>query len=115
MIYINFVYTGVHALPMTEELFDSWLITHHYTFVNYYAPWCVWCQRLEPVWEAFAEKAENEGLAVSVVKIDCMANQNLCMAQKIQVSFTINMMRKCFRLNCLSACEILYHNSVLDD
>lgn len=84
-LFINLIYTGVHALPMTEDLFDSWLIAHHYTFVNYYAPWCVWCQRLEPVWEAFAEMAENEGLAVSVVKIDCMANQNLCMAQKIQV------------------------------
>jgi hypothetical protein len=41
-------------------------------------------QRLEPVWEAFAEKVEAENLPVSIVKVDCVANQNLCMQQRIQ-------------------------------
>jgi thioredoxin-like negative regulator of GroEL len=60
------------------------LKTHHYTFVNFYAPWCIWCQRLEPIWEAFAEEAERSGVQVSVVKVDCVANRDLCMKQKVQ-------------------------------
>ena len=76
---------GVHAIPMTEDMFESWVEAHHYTFINFYAPWCVWCQRLEPVWEALAEKIESDDLPVSIVKVDCVANQNLCMQQRIQV------------------------------
>ena len=36
------------------------------------------------MWEAFAERMETEQLPVSVVKVDCMANRNLCMEQKVQ-------------------------------
>ena len=77
---------GIHAVPMTEEMFESWLDSHHYTFINFYAPWCVWCQRLEPVWEAFAERVEAEDLPVSIVRMDCIANKDLCMKLKIQVN-----------------------------
>ena len=70
---------------MTEDKIDGWLEAHHYTFINYYAPWCVWCQRLEPVWEAFAEKVQSESLPVSVVRVDCVANPKHCTDQKIQV------------------------------
>lgn len=44
----------------------------------------MWCQRLHPVWEAFAEKVEADHLPVSVVQIDCVENRDLCMEQKIQ-------------------------------
>lgn len=71
---------------MTEDMFESWLDSHHYTFINFYAPWCLWCQRLEPVWEAFAEKVEEEDLPVSIVRVDCIANKDLCMKLKIQVN-----------------------------
>lgn len=73
---------------MTEDMFESWLDSHHYTFINFYAPWCLWCQRLEPVWEAFAEKVEEEDLPVSIVRVDCIANKDLCMKLKIQVNIT---------------------------
>ena len=75
---------GVHAVPMDESSFDDWLKGHHYTFVNFYAPWCIWCQRLEPVWEALAERVEEESLPVSIIKVDCVANAQLCTTQQIQ-------------------------------
>jgi len=75
---------GIHAVPVDQNSFDSWISQHHYTFVNFYAPWCIWCQRLEPVWEAFAEKVEMDRTPVSIVKVDCVANRDLCMNQKIQ-------------------------------
>mmetsp|Transcript_10730 Transcript_10730/g.16275 ORF Transcript_10730/g.16275 Transcript_10730/m.16275 type:complete len:466 (+) Transcript_10730:66-1463(+) len=75
---------GVHAVPISDNNFDEWISEHHYTFVNFYAPWCVWCQRLEPVWEAFAEHVEARGIRVSVVKVDCVENRNLCERNKVQ-------------------------------
>eukprot|EP00607_Mallomonas_marina_P001957 CAMPEP_0182428972 /NCGR_PEP_ID=MMETSP1167-20130531/25169_1 /TAXON_ID=2988 /ORGANISM="Mallomonas Sp, Strain CCMP3275" /LENGTH=386 /DNA_ID=CAMNT_0024612237 /DNA_START=330 /DNA_END=1490 /DNA_ORIENTATION=+ len=75
---------GVHAVPLDEQSYTGWLESHHYTFVNFYAPWCIWCQRLEPVWEAFAEKVEEEQIPVSVVQVDCVANRDLCMNHRIQ-------------------------------
>jgi protein disulfide-isomerase-like protein len=75
---------GIHAIPLDQRNFDNWLSHHEYTFVNFYAPWCIWCQRLHPVWEAFAEKVEAEHLPVSVVQVDCVENRDLCMEQKIQ-------------------------------
>jgi protein disulfide-isomerase-like protein len=74
---------GVHATPVNAESFDSWVKSHKYTFVNFYAPWCIWCQRLEPVWEAFAEEAEKQGSVVSIIKVDCVENRDLCMNSKI--------------------------------
>jgi thiol-disulfide isomerase/thioredoxin len=76
---------GVHAVSMTEDMFESWVESHQYTFINFYAPWCVWCQRLEPVWEALAEKVEEEDLPVSIVRVDCIANRDLCIKLRIQV------------------------------
>lgn len=75
---------GIHAVNVDEDSFEKWLATHKHTFVNFYAPWCVWCQRLEPVWEAFAERVEADGLPVSVIKVDCVHNRDLCMNQRVQ-------------------------------
>lgn len=36
---------------------------------NQYAPWCVWCQRLGPTWEAFAEHVEEQKIPVKVAKV----------------------------------------------
>ncbi len=75
---------GIHAVNIDNKQFEPWLQAHKYTFVNFYAPWCVWCQRLEPVWEAFAERAEADKLPVSIVKVDCVENRDLCVSMKIQ-------------------------------
>ena len=74
---------GIHAVPLDEANFDSWLDHHTLTFVNFYAPWCIWCQRLEPVWEAFAERIESEQIPVSIIKVDCVENGHLCQQQKV--------------------------------
>jgi thiol-disulfide isomerase/thioredoxin len=75
---------GIHAINIDEADFDGYLLSHKYAFVNFYAPWCIWCQRLEPVWEAFAEAVEREELPVSVIKVDCVKNFNLCQKQQIR-------------------------------
>jgi protein disulfide-isomerase-like protein len=86
---------GVHATPINAANFNTWIKSHKYTFVNFYAPWCIWCQRLEPVWEAFAETGERQlaGYPVSIVKVDCVENRDLCMEHKIQAFPTLRMFK----------------------
>jgi thioredoxin-like negative regulator of GroEL len=50
---------------------------------------CVWCQKLAPTWEAFAETAEEDTPALRVVKVDCVVNHELCAEQKIHAFPTI--------------------------
>lgn len=85
---------GIHAVPLDQRNFEPWLSRHDYTFVNFYAPWCVWCQRLHPVWEAFAEKVESDHLPITVVQVDCVENRDLCMQQKIQAFPLLRMFKR---------------------
>jgi protein disulfide-isomerase-like protein len=76
--------SGVHAVAIGNNDFEPWLANHEYVFVDFFAPWCIWCQRLHPVWEALAEEMEKEQLPVSVITVDCVENRDLCFQQKIQ-------------------------------
>lgn len=42
----------------------------HCFFFFQYAPWCSWCIKLAPTWEAFAEEVEKEiGQSLQVAKV----------------------------------------------
>lgn len=75
---------GVHVVNLAESEFDQFLESHPHTFVDFYAPWCIWCQRLEPVWEAFAEEVEKQNLNVVVAKVNCVENSALCAKNQIR-------------------------------
>jgi len=90
---------GVHALALDEETFPAFLAEHKFSFVNFYAPWCIWCQRLEPTWEAFAEELEAmegtpEEIQIDVAKVDCVANRNLCSAQRVMAFPTLRLFKE---------------------
>ena len=44
---------------------------------------CVWCQRLEPVWEKFAQQVQERGMPVGVGKVDCVNEADLCREAKV--------------------------------
>lgn len=50
---------------------------------------CVWCQRLAPTWEKFAQQVKNDGMPVGVAKVDCMAEADLCRDQRIMAFPTL--------------------------
>ena len=80
---------------MYECIFMITSLTHSLVWLSVqYAPWCVWCQKLEPVWEAFAERLIADGLPTSVVKVDCIANRQLCAEQKIQAFPTLRLFKQ---------------------
>jgi len=80
---------GHHALHIPGDRFDHILKYHHLTFVNFYAPWCSWCKKLEPVWEDAAEDFDHKEfthkkLNIKFAAMDCEANSELCAKYKVR-------------------------------
>ena len=80
---------GVHAVELTSANFDDWIKENPMAFVDLFAPWCIWCQRLAPTWEKFAQEVRKAGMPVAVGKIDCVAEAALCRKQKIMAFPTL--------------------------
>jgi len=81
---------GVHAVAiLSQPHYEEFMRVHDMAMVNFYAPWCMWCQRLHPTWEKFAEEVESEGMPVGVATIDCVSQIDICRQQKIQAFPTL--------------------------
>lgn len=62
--------------------------THAVVLVNFYAPWCPWCQRLEPVYESAALTVHAKyppGIKSRALftKVDCVVHEAFCMKQVV--------------------------------
>jgi protein disulfide-isomerase-like protein len=86
--------SGVHAVDLTAENWDEFMKENELAFVDLFAPWCVWCQRLAPTWEKFAQEVKNEKMPIGVGKVDCMAEADLCRNQKVMAFPTIRWYQK---------------------
>jgi len=71
---------------LTDSNFDEKVMNSEEPFlIEFYAPWCGHCQRLEPEWnEAAAQLKEKTGGKVKVAKVDCTENQGLAQRFGIQ-------------------------------
>jgi len=52
-------------------------------------PRCVWCQRLAPTWEKFAQEVRKSGMPVGVGKIDCVTQADLCRDERVMAFPTL--------------------------
>jgi thiol-disulfide isomerase/thioredoxin len=66
-----------------EEDFNTKLAGNAWSFVDFYAPWCIHCVRLSPTWEAFAKTIHDRDFHVKVYKVDCTKNAFLCRSQQV--------------------------------
>uniref|UniRef100_A0A0E9XAJ8 Protein disulfide-isomerase n=1 Tax=Anguilla anguilla TaxID=7936 RepID=A0A0E9XAJ8_ANGAN len=63
------------VLEFTDDDFDSKIGGHELILVEFFAPWCGHCKRLAPEYESAATRLKG---IVSLAKVDCTANSNVC-------------------------------------
>jgi len=80
---------GIHAVDLTPRNYDDFLEHNPLVFIDFYASWCIWCQRLHPTWEKLAEEVERTGMPVAIAKVDCVQEPALCRKAKIMAFPTI--------------------------
>jgi thiol-disulfide isomerase/thioredoxin len=72
---------------LTVATFDEFIRKYDVVMVDFYAPWCIWCQRLAPVWENTAYEASKKDYAdfVRFAKVDCTTKEwaPICRKKKI--------------------------------
>ena len=112
MIFLSFIVTYIIA-ELNQELgtIENMKIEHISTLikgqadfqkvtssspvvlVNFFAPWCHWCQALAPIYEGVAQRVKNSALqnVATVAKVDCTDNRNfeVCRLNRIQAYPTI--------------------------
>jgi thiol-disulfide isomerase/thioredoxin len=74
---------GEWVVELDEHNWNEFMEEHEMAFVDLFAPWCVWCQRLAPTWEQFAKQVETDKMPIGVGKVDCVAQANLCRREKV--------------------------------
>lgn len=97
---------------LDETNFESFLKEHHYVAVDFFAPWCIWCQRLEPVWTRVAKTLPSlhYGQRMRVASVDCQAHADLCMKMFIRAYPSILF----FKDGDVSPVEMYYGDRTLD-
>mmetsp|Transcript_300 Transcript_300/g.393 ORF Transcript_300/g.393 Transcript_300/m.393 type:complete len:482 (+) Transcript_300:181-1626(+) len=80
---------GVHAIELDESTFKDWVKENEMAFVDMYAPWCIWCQKLAPTWEQLARQVKQEGMPVGIGKVDCVKHAVLCRDEKVMAFPTL--------------------------
>ncbi len=89
----------VKSVSLTVDTFETERKKHDIIIVNFFTPWCHWCQKLEPVWEKAAAKMVethpgDERLILG--KVDCTSDkaEALCTNLKIDAFPTIMVFRR---------------------
>lgn len=98
-------------LDHEASMFPFFSILHTFMFwpwqimvVNFFTPWCHWCQKLEPVWEKANEDFVNKHKGDSrliLAKVDCTADDSdeICTKNRIDAFPTIMVFRRVSRFN----------------
>ena len=89
----------IKSVSLTTDNFEMERKKHDVVIVNFFTPWCHWCQKLEPVWEKAAAKMfethpGDERLILA--KVDCTSDkaESLCTTHKIDAFPTIMVFRR---------------------
>ncbi|CAI5533620.1 unnamed protein product, partial [Closterium sp. Naga37s-1] len=89
----------VGSLVLNKDNFEHFAHEYQILVVNFFAPWCPWCQRLEPAWEKAATvlnrkyHPDYDG-RIRFAKIDCTIYQDVCRDNHIQGFPSIRIYRK---------------------
>ncbi|KAJ9521177.1 hypothetical protein QJQ45_022899, partial [Haematococcus lacustris] len=86
------------SVPLSSSNFLTTLARYPIVVVNFYAPWCHWCQRLEPTWEAATKEVHDKypewDGRIRFAKVDCTAEMEMCRQHFIQGFPSLRVFRK---------------------
>ncbi|XP_069481275.1 protein disulfide-isomerase A3 [Ambystoma mexicanum] len=63
------------VIDLTDDNFETTTKQYSLMLVEFFAPWCGHCKRLAPEYESAATRLKG---TVSLAKVDCTANSNIC-------------------------------------
>lgn len=72
-----------HVLTLTGDTISEAIKSNEKLIVEFYAPWCGHCKRLEPEYESAAEALKEDGIILA--KVDATEEQNKALAAKYGV------------------------------
>ena len=74
------------AININKEHFDNLLLGNKPVLVDFWAPWCSYCRRIGPAYDALAEKY---GQSVEIVKLNIDEEPAFAQAEGIEVIPTL--------------------------
>lgn len=80
---------GQHVLELDSSNYHQFLRDHEMAFINFFAPWCIWCQRMHPTWEMYAREVRKKGMPVGVANVNCETQQRICMEARVMAFPTV--------------------------
>jgi len=72
------------VVPLVGDAFDKH-VSGRKAFIEFYAPWCGFCQKLQPVWDELSLELEAKKSNVLVGKVDCTDEQNAVVCAQMGV------------------------------
>lgn len=85
------------ADSLTAKNWDKAAKRYDILVVNFFAPWCPWCQKLAPTWEAVSSEVHDrypeEDGRIRFAKVDCTAEIDLCRVHQITAFPSIRVFR----------------------
>lgn len=91
---------GVHySNPLTYKTFDDFMAKYHLVLVNFYAPWCPFCQQLNPHWENAAAQLPDHpeySEMVRMASVDCTDPAAVALCRRAHIrAFPSMLVRVC--------------------
>uniref|UniRef100_A0A4X2LM99 protein disulfide-isomerase n=1 Tax=Vombatus ursinus TaxID=29139 RepID=A0A4X2LM99_VOMUR len=80
-----------HVLVLNSSNFNETLAAHDYLLVDFYAPWCIPCQKLLPEFAKAAEQLKSESSKIRLAKVDGAEEDDLVYQFKIRTFPTIKL------------------------
>eukprot|EP00484_Ammonia_sp_Unknown_P023679 CAMPEP_0197030408 /NCGR_PEP_ID=MMETSP1384-20130603/9646_1 /TAXON_ID=29189 /ORGANISM="Ammonia sp." /LENGTH=478 /DNA_ID=CAMNT_0042459747 /DNA_START=43 /DNA_END=1479 /DNA_ORIENTATION=+ len=82
--------------------FDAVVKYHDFTFINFYAEWCIHCRRFAPTWIEAEKKTDEQTLrdkngnevVAKLLRINCVSFQDLCARIGIRAYPTVRMYKR---------------------